>query len=224
MMNIRAPGTSHRPGSETGIAVQAAVPRGRLFKIVRVLVLEAFCAVILASCGGGGGGGGKSTPSNPAPAAPTGIVVVAGNSQLDIGWNEVAGATSYNIYRSTSAGSRGAKVGACSSTTYTDTTVANGTTYYYTVTADNSAGEGPPSSQSDGATPAAPVVIPTAPTGVNATAGNAQVVVTWTTVSAATSYNIYRSTSARCAGNESWIERYRVLHRHDGCERHHVLL
>jgi len=157
-------------------------------------------ATLLIGCGGGGGGGGNSTTSNPAPAAPTGIVVVAGNSQLDISWNEVAGASSYNIYRSTSAGSRGAKVGASSSTTYTDTTVANGTTYYYTVTADNSAGEGPPSSQSVGATPSVPFVTPTAPTGVNTIAGNAQVVVTWAAVSTATSYNIYRSTSPGSQG------------------------
>jgi hypothetical protein len=67
MITIGARSTSNRLGSQTGIAVQAVVPRTRLFKIFRGLSLGAFSAVILAGCGGGGGGGGASTPSNPAP-------------------------------------------------------------------------------------------------------------------------------------------------------------
>jgi hypothetical protein len=56
--------------------------------------------------------------------------------------------------------------------------------------------------------PAAPVVVPAAPAGFSATAGDARAMVTWTAISGATSYNIYRSTSqgsqgatdAACAG------------------------
>ncbi len=72
MIAIGARRTSHRPGSQAGIAVQFVL-KTRLFKVVRGLSLGAFAAVILANCGGGGGGGGGggsgggSTASNPVP-------------------------------------------------------------------------------------------------------------------------------------------------------------
>ena len=128
--------------------------------------------------------------------------MTAGNNEATITWGAVAGATSYNIYRSTTAGMQGAKVGASSTTSYVDSTALNGITYYYEVTADNAAGEGPASAQSSGATPAVPVTVPVAPTGVNATAGNGQVTVSWTGVTGATSYNIYRSSSQGSQGSK----------------------
>ncbi len=142
------------------------------------------------------------TPAVPAvsPAAPTGLAVVAGNAQVTVNWTAVVGATSYNVYRSTHPGSQGVKVGASSTTTFNDTTAVNGTDYFYEVTAANAAGEGPSSSQSSAATPAIPVTVPAAPTAVNATAGNAQVTVSWTAAVGATSYNIYRFTSQDAPG------------------------
>ena len=76
----------------------------------------------------------------------------------------------------------------------------NGTTYYYQVTAVNAAGESTPSTQSSGATPAAPLTAPAAPASVNATDGVAQVTVSWTAVSGATSYKVYRSTTQGVRG------------------------
>src|SRR5207244_1838498 len=54
-----------------------------------------------------------------------------------LSWTASAGATSYNVYRSTTSGSEGSPAQATGLTTtnYTDTTVANGTSYYYVVTA-----------------------------------------------------------------------------------------
>jgi hypothetical protein len=71
-------------------------------------------------------------------------------------WTASAGATSYNIYRSTSQGSQGTKIGPSTGTNYADATVVNGTTYYYEVTAANAAGESPASTQSAPVIPAAP--------------------------------------------------------------------
>lgn len=45
------------------------------------------------------------------------------------------------------------------------------------------------------ATPSAPVTIPAAPTGLSATAGNAQVVLSWTGSTGATSYHVKRGTA-----------------------------
>src|SRR5207244_13307780 len=75
------------------------------------------------------------------PAAPTGVNATAGNAQVVVTWTASTSATSYKVYRSTTLGSQGALVGPSSSTSYTDGTAANGTTYYYEVTAVNAAGE-----------------------------------------------------------------------------------
>ena len=133
---------------------------------------------------------------------PTGMVVAPGNNEVTVTWNTVAGVTSYNIYRSTSQGQQGTKVGASSALSYVDSTAVNGVTYYYEVAADNVAGEGPVSAQSTGVTPVTPVLPPGAPTGLSAIAGNMQVAVTWTAATGSTSYNIYRSTSQGSQGTK----------------------
>lgn len=56
-----------------------------------------------------------------------------------ISWGKVTGAAKYRVYRKTGSGSWG-KAGDTTSTSYTDTTGKNGTTYYYTVRCLNSAG------------------------------------------------------------------------------------
>lgn len=83
------------------------------------------------------------------PSAPTGVAVTAGNAQATITWNSVSGATSYNIYWSTTSGvtkSSGTKISSVTSP-YTHSSLTNGTTYYYVVTAVNSYGESIESSQ-----------------------------------------------------------------------------
>jgi fibronectin type 3 domain-containing protein len=154
-----------------------------------------------------------ATPAAPVtpPAAPTGVIASAGNAQVTVNWTGVTGVTSYTIYRSTSQGSQGAKLGSSSTTAYLDATAVNGITYYYAVAAHNAAGEGPASAPSAGATPAVPLAPPDTPTGVNVTAGNAQVTVSWTAVAGATSYNIYRSSSQGALGAKVASE----LHRHN---------
>jgi hypothetical protein len=76
-------------------------------------------------------------------------VAGAGNAQVGLTWAAAAGATSYDIYRSTTAGGEGStpyKTG-ITATSYTDTGLTNGTTYYYQVTAVNSAGQSARSSE-----------------------------------------------------------------------------
>ena len=139
------------------------------------------------------------TAGGSAPSTPTGLAATAGNSQVALSWTASAGATSYNVYRGTTAGGESTTAVATgqTGTTYTNTGLTNGTTYYFKVKAVNSVGTSGYSNEAS-ATPV--VAAPGAPSGLSATAGNTQATLNWTAGSGATSYNIYRGTTA---GGES---------------------
>ncbi len=84
--------------------------------------------------------------SASAPAAPTNLTVAAGNAQATLNWWEAPAVTSYNVGRSVSRGGPFTLIANVSAPGYTDTSVVNGTTYYYVVSSVNSAGSGPNSS------------------------------------------------------------------------------
>jgi hypothetical protein len=77
-----------------------------------------------------------------APIPPAGLAATAGNGQVSLSWTGRLGATSYNVCRGTTAGGESTTPIATgiSSTSYTDTGLTDGTTYYYTVKAVNSSG------------------------------------------------------------------------------------
>jgi hypothetical protein len=134
-----------------------------------------------------------------APPAPTGLTATAGSASVSLSWTASTGATSYNVYRGTTSGGEGATPIATGITTtsYPDTGLTNGQEYFYEVAAVNSAGTSAMSNEAS-ATPEAPA--PPAPTGLTATAGTASVSLSWTASTGATSYNVYRGTTA---GGES---------------------
>ena len=74
-------------------------------------------------------------------AVPTGVEAHPPSSgHMFVFWNAAAGATSYNIYRSTTPGGEGTiPIGSTTSTAYTDTGLTSGapTLYYYKVAAVN---------------------------------------------------------------------------------------
>ncbi|MCL4557423.1 MAG: fibronectin type III domain-containing protein [Deltaproteobacteria bacterium] len=114
-----------------------------------------------------------------------------------INWNTVSGATSYNIYWSTTSGvttANGTKISGVTNP-YIHTGRVNGTTYYYIVTAVNSYGESVASNQVFAA-PSISGTPPAAPIGVTATPGNGQVTISWNTVIGVASYNVYDSTNS----------------------------
>ena len=95
-------------------------------------------------------------PPGP-PATPTGLSATPGNSQVNLSWNTASGATGYNLKRSTTNGGPYDIIGTnVSGAAYLDTAVANGTTYYYVVSALNAGGESSNSSQVS-VTPIAPI-------------------------------------------------------------------
>jgi hypothetical protein len=153
----------------------------------------AFVLLMLALAGCGGGGGGESSDSSGLPPAqPSGVTVKAETAQATVSWPAVAGATSYNIYYSATAGqettSNGTRVANATSPKVING-LTNGTTYYFIVTAVDASGESSASSEVS----ATPLAIPS---GIQATAGDGQVTVGWTAAAGATSYNVYYSTAA----------------------------
>jgi predicted carbohydrate-binding protein with CBM5 and CBM33 domain len=90
------------------------------------------------------------TPGN-VPSAPTGVAATAGNAQVVVSWAAASGATGYNVKRSTTNGGPYTNVAAnTGATSFTNTGLTNGTTYYYVVTALNASGESPISTQVSG--------------------------------------------------------------------------
>jgi hypothetical protein len=77
-----------------------------------------------------------------APAAPMFLSATAGDGQVGLNWSPVLGTQSYNVKRSQVSGNSYTLVATNTSVVFTDTGLNDGTTYYYVVTATNSAGEG----------------------------------------------------------------------------------
>jgi hypothetical protein len=89
------------------------------------------------------------------PAAPTGLTASAGtfSDGVHLAWTAVAGATAYEVWRSTTNSSASAtKVSTADVTVsnFIDTTGTPGTTYYYFVKAKNAAGTGGYSASASG--------------------------------------------------------------------------
>jgi fibronectin type 3 domain-containing protein len=154
------------------------------------------CLVMLAlaGCASSGGGGGKTVGGGTTvPGVPAGLQAVAGNAEVALSWSASAGATGYLVMRSLTSGGPYTQVGMVTATSYSDTGLVNGTKYFYVVMAGNSAGNSGVSAEV-GATPAAAVAVPPAPTGVVATGGIAQVVLVWSASTGASSYVVKRGT------------------------------
>jgi len=86
-------------------------------------------------------GAGLATPPALPPPAPAGLNATAIVGQVTLSWPPSTGATNYNVKRSPSTGGPYSLVGSTAATSYVDTTVQNGVTYYYVVTALNASGE-----------------------------------------------------------------------------------
>ena len=135
------------------------------------------------------------TPGSPSLAAPSLSAQAASSTQINLTWSPVTGATSYNLYRSASAGGEGSapyKTGITQqsySVTFSDTGLTSGTSYYYTAVPVGPGGEGASSNEAS-ATPGSTALAAPALKGV---AGSGQVTLTWSSVTGAASYNLYRT-------------------------------
>jgi hypothetical protein len=111
----------------------------------------------------------NTTHTTPVPPAPGGLSGESGNGQATLSWNAVNGASSYNLYYSTTPGvtkATGTEITGVTSPR-TVSPLTNGTPYYFVVTAVDPHGE---SSESDEVS-----VVPSAPSSaysLNDLAGN----------------------------------------------------
>lgn len=121
---------------------------------------------------------------------PSALQATAGNGEVTLDWTAPLGATGYNLKRATVNGGPYSTLANLTVTNYTDSNVANGTTYYYVVSAVRSGNESANSSQIS-ATPSLPAPAP--PSDLTATPGDSQVVLTWTASPGATRYIVEQS-------------------------------
>src|SRR5436309_1536840 len=150
-----------------------------------------------------------SAPPTP-PSAPQNLAATGGNAQVTLTWQAPASdggspITNYKIYRGTASNGETLLATIGNVLTYTDTTVTNGVTYYYQVSAVNAAGEGPRSNEAS-ATPSPPPP-PPPDFGISATPASLslQIGSSGTSTIALTSLNgfagtIGLSTSIACSG------------------------
>jgi predicted phage tail protein len=175
--------------------------------------------VLLAGASGAGPGAGdvrivltamhgqQARVLNPGP--PTGLTATAGNAKVTLTWTAPTsdgGATiiGYDVYLGTSSHGESARpvnTSLIAATSYTVTGLTNGTTYYFTADAVNDADLHSAASAEASATPVAPATAPGAPTGLTATAGDAQVSLSWKAPASdggeqITSYNVYEGNTA----------------------------
>src|SRR6185369_11263226 len=110
-----------------------------------------------------------------APSKPLNLAASAGDATVALSWavpssNGGGAISGYKVYRGTSAGGESpTAVTTVAGTSFTDTGRTNGVSYFYVVTALNSAGESPVSNEAN-ATPVAPVVAPSKPLNLAASA------------------------------------------------------
>ena len=127
----------------------------------------------------------SATVNNEPPAAPTNLSASVNQDNVNLTWDTVADATSYNVYRDSSL------IASPTTSAFTDTALADGT-YLYEVSAVDDAGE---STSKASVTATVNNIPPAAPTNLSASVNGSNVNLTWDTVNDATSYNVYRDSN-----------------------------
>ncbi len=120
----------------------------------------------------------SATPQVAAPGAPILGAAISGDARISLTWDPVIGSTGYKIFKSTTPGAYGTEEVTVSDSVYgyDVTGLANGTAYYFVIKAINPGGDSAASNEAS----ATPRTVPSAPTGVTATAGNGQATVSFT--------------------------------------------
>ena len=126
--------------------------------------------------------------------APTMTLTSAASGQPVVSWTKVNGAAQYEVYRSTN-GKNFSIVRRTAALSYTDTSAAAGTTYYYQVRAINGSVK---SAFCAAQTIKYAITSLTAPTmTLKADTSSGQPVISWTKVNGAAQYEVYRSTNGK---------------------------
>jgi hypothetical protein len=114
---------------------------------------------------------GSSGSSPQIPAAPTTLTATAANGQVSLSWTGSASASGYNIKRGSASGGPYTLLTSSTQASYTDTSVNIGATYYYVVTAFNSAGESGNSNEASATLTHTPTTYYVSPSGSDSSPG-----------------------------------------------------
>ncbi len=147
----------------------------------------------------------STSGSCTAPTAPSGLAAtVVSPTQNNLSWTASTSscAVTYDVFRGTTSGftpsSSNEIASSVTATSYSDTGVTPGTTYYYVVEGTNSGGTSGPSNQATATTQSCS--IPTAPSGLTATdVSSSQISLSWTASTSSCSgitYDVFRSTTS----------------------------
>jgi len=133
--------------------------------------------------------------TNSAPAAPVDVTAVSASyNSIKISWGAVAGATGYRVYRATSSTGTYTWVKTTTLTSYTNSGLITGKTYYYKVRAYTTVGTTNIYSGLSSVVSAKP--IPATPSLVKAVSVSYNSIkISWGAVAGASGYRVYRATS-----------------------------
>ncbi|RYD28753.1 MAG: hypothetical protein EOP87_19240, partial [Verrucomicrobiaceae bacterium] len=138
---VHVPAANGSPVLEGGVAASTAPG-------VQFLRMENGAAVYEV------GSGNYAFTSTPGLAVPALLAATADSGRVALKWNPAPPATGYNIKRATAAGGTYTTIATnVTTSSHTDTSVINGTTYHYVVSAVNASGESGNSGEASG-TPA----------------------------------------------------------------------
>ncbi len=162
----------------------------RYFKVNGTVRTQAAYAYQLSEFLVFGQPGSPATASTPSLTAPVVSQPTATTTQVNLTWSASNNATTYSVFRGTSSGAESATaLGTASTTSFSDTTGANGTTYFYYVTASASG------YTTSGASNEVQVATPPAvPSMAQPVVSNGAIALSWNAVTGAGSYTVYRGT------------------------------
>nr|WP_308128884.1 immunoglobulin-like domain-containing protein [Bacillus sp. sid0103] len=128
-------------------------------------------------------------------ASPENLKAVASTyNSVSLSWSAVSGASGYEIYRSTSSTGTYTKIASTSSTSYSSTSLNTGTAYYYKIRAYQTV---TPSAYSGySSVVSAKPVLATPSSAKAASSAYNSIKTSWTAVSGASGYEVYRATSS----------------------------
>ena len=161
---------------------------------IQSLILTLLTAVLITACGGSGSSSATKSPTESAPATPAAVdISVVSSRQVNISWQVVDTATTYQLYRDSTAS---AYLSDLNDTSYMDSALTPNTTYHYWLRACNDTGCSDLSASSSATTNPALAPAPSKPTVI--AQSTQQIDISWPASSAEfqiSHYQLYRDST-----------------------------